>query len=87
MSFELFVCRSALSAHSSIELSADGCSVLMDVSQLSREHTTNSSASSDDESDCEDFCVGGGCHGDTSLATELKIVSLTSNLLPTESWD
>ena len=79
-----------LSAHSSIELSADGCILLMDVSQLSSEHTASSSASSDDESDCENcHCVDGGCHGDTSQAAEctLKSLSLASKFLPTESWD
>ena len=79
-----------LSAYSSIELSADGCSMLMDVSQLSHKHTSNSSTSSDDESDCEDcHCVDGGCHGDTSQATEctLKSLSLASKFLPTEFWD
>ena len=84
----MIVCRSALSAHSNIEFSADGCSVLMDICQLSCEHASNSSASSCDKSDCEDYhCVDGGCHGDTSQETELKILSLTSNFLPTESWD
>lgn len=73
-----------------MELSADGCSVLLDVCQLSCEYTSNSSASSCDESDCEDcHCVDGGCHGDTSQAAEctLKSLSLASKFLPTESWD